>query len=971
VHAPGTLFNNQFGGSDPWGDYFQALETSIPPIRAIAITDYYLTDTYEYVRDQKKLGRLKKIDLIFPNVELRLDIGTIGRRQVNAHLLVSPEDPEHLLQLHRFLARLSFRAHEDTFACTREDLIRLGKAANPALTDERAALRFGANQYKVNLNQLRDEYGNSAWARDNILIAVAGGQSDGTSGVRDSANATLRQEIEKLAHVIFASSVAQREFWLGRKDMTAEQLATRYGGLKPCLHGSDAHANDEVGTPDNDRFSWIKGDLQFDSLRQACIDPAGRACVGARPPLRATPSQVITHLEITGAPWATTSELSLNPGLVAIIGARGSGKTALADAIAAGCDATSGRLSRASFIVRARDHLQDARVKITWETGPPSERKFAEETRNPTIYPRARYLSQKFVEELSSADGMTDELLKEIERVIFKSHSIADQDGATDFDELLELKTSVLRTSRSRNEDSITSLSDRIGQEYEKSSQVEGLRSQIHQKRQLIANYQENRTSLVASGSEERLALMTELTEASEYARTQIRLWSNISQALRSLQGDVIDFLTNRAPEALRATQEAFRGARLTEEEWENFKHNYVGDVDATLAERLRNAEGSADAWRGLPVKPSTTNQESHIPENKAPKGQPLTILEAEVARLQRLISVDTDTAKKFNAISNRIIEENVALERLMALFLDYEQANDRIKELQAEREASYERIFEAVVEEEKALHDLYGPLMARLADESGTLAKLSFSVSRHANVHQWASEGEGLFDLRRHGPFKGVGTLEAWAVEQLKSAWENGDPQSVSEAMNGFRNSHLNDLLELSSVPRSQRSDYRGWVRRFAKWLYSTRHIDIKYSIDYEGVDIRKLSPGTRGIVLLLLYLALDDADDRPLIIDQPEENLDPKSIFDELVQLFVSAKEKRQVIMVTHNANLVVNTDADQVIIASAGTHAPGELPSIKYTSGGLESGATRQQVCSILEGGEAAFKERARRLRVKLQR
>src|SRR4051812_29499874 len=60
--------------------------------------------------------------------------------------------------------------------------------------------------------------------------------------------------------------------------------------------------------------------------------------------------------------------------------------------------------------------------------------------------------------------------------------------------------------------------------------------------------------------------------------------------------------------------------------------------------------------------------------------------------------------------------------------------------------------------------------------------------------------------------------------------------------------------------------------------------HIRIEYSIDYEGVDIRKLSPGTRGIVLLLLYLALDTADYRPLIIDQPEENLDPKSIFDEL---------------------------------------------------------------------------------------
>jgi energy-coupling factor transporter ATP-binding protein EcfA2 len=124
-------------------------------------------------------------------------------------------------------------------------------------------------------------------------------------------------------------------------------------------------------------------------------------------------------------------------------------------------------------------------------------------------------------------------------------------------------------------------------------------------------------------------------------------------------------------------------------------------------------------------------------------------------------------------------------------------------------------------------------------------------------------------------------------------------------------------------------------------------------------------------GIVLLLLYLALDNADERPLIIDQPEENLDPKSIYDELVGLFLKAKAKRQVIIVTHNANLVINTDADQVIVASAGPHPGDGLPEIAYASGGLEDAPIRKMVCDILEGGEHAFRERARRLRVRLER
>lgn len=87
--------------------------------------------------------------------------------------------------------------------------------------------------------------------------------------------------------------------------------------------------------------------------------------------------------------------------------------------------------------------------------------------------------------------------------------------------------------------------------------------------------------------------------------------------------------------------------------------------------------------------------------------------------------------------------------------------------------------------------------------------------------------------------------------------------------------------------------------------------------------------------------------------------------------MHLFISSKTKRQIIMVTHNANLVVNTDADQIIVARAGTHTPGQLPPISYQSGGLDQEAMRQQVCNILEGGDAAFKQRARRLRVALER
>jgi predicted ATPase len=195
---------------------------------------------------------------------------------------------------------------------------------------------------------------------------------------------------------------------------------------------------------------------------------------------------------------------------------------------------------------------------------------------------------------------------------------------------------------------------------------------------------------------------------------------------------------------------------------------------------------------------------------------------------------------------------------------------------------------------------------------------------------------------------------------------WPSTD---VADAMAKFRETYERNLLDHAPVDRSNTQAFREWTGRVSAWLYGTDHIKIVYGVQYEGVEIEQLSPGTRGIVLLLLYLAVDRDDDSPLIIDQPEENLDPKSIFDELVQRFRRAKQRRQIIIVTHNANLIVNADADQVIVATCGPHRPGQLPEISYESGSLENPRIRHQVCEILEGGEAAFKERARRLRIRM--
>ncbi len=971
VHAPGTLLNDQFTGSNAWNEYLTKLEQAKPVIEAVGITDYYTLATYERVVAEKKAkGRISNVRLVFPNIEMRLETGTMKGRFVNIHLLVSPNDRDHVNETKRFLARLNFSAHGDSFACREEDLTQLGKKTSSTL-DGKSALSKGAEQFKVGLENLRQAYRQSDWAKENILIAVAGTEPDGTSGVR-GADVTLREEIEKFAHVIFASSPTQRAFWVGDGAASLDKLRERYEGPKPCLHGSDAHKLDRVGAPDEDRYTWLKGLVAFDTLRQACIDPRGRAFVGPKPPISTIPSQAIASIEIVGAEWAKSPKVEFNPGLVAIIGARGSGKSALAEMTALGCDSIPESLSENSFLSRAADLLPGVSARLRWQSGDSAERRPQDgQPGNADSYRRARYLSQHFVEELCAADRVTDGLIEEIQRVIYEAHLLRDRDGTSNFDELLELRVNVLREDRLREEVALADLSEQISVDREKQTLIPAIRSSLLKKLLLIRRYKADRMKLVSKGSEERVKRLESLSRAAEKVRGYLRYFANQKQSLLSLKQDVDDHRVRRAPEALRQSKVRYKATGVKDADWDRFLLEFKGDVDAAITAYQAQNEKDTKTWKGTQLQGDVDPNTDLIAKGAELNKQPLSLLEAEIARLQKLVNVDKDTASKFAAISKRIDEEKAAVTSLKERLTECKGATERITAAQIDRDAAYTQVFKSIAAEEAELRTLYAPLRARLEVGSGAVKKLSFTVKRQVDIESWASRGEELLDLRKQTPFQGRGKLLGLAKALLLEAWESGDATAVSTAMSKFVAENVKELPRPSSLPPTEQPNYRDWLKRFAKWLFSTDHITLQYSIDYDGVDIRKLSPGTRGIVLLLLYLALDETDDRPLIIDQPEENLDPKSVYDELVPLFRAAKAKRQVVLVTHNANLVVNTDADQVIVAQAGAHAPGQLPPITYTSGGLEVAEIRRLVCDILEGGEEAFRERAWRLRLRLAR
>jgi ABC-type lipoprotein export system ATPase subunit len=119
------------------------------------------------------------------------------------------------------------------------------------------------------------------------------------------------------------------------------------------------------------------------------------------------------------------------------------------------------------------------------------------------------------------------------------------------------------------------------------------------------------------------------------------------------------------------------------------------------------------------------------------------------------------------------------------------------------------------------------------------------------------------------------------------------------------------------------------------------------------------RLSIGQRCTAVLGLVLA---ADEVPVIIDQPEEDLDNEFIFGELVPLLRKVKERRQVIVVSHNANIPVNGDAE-LVVALEIRDARGcqKQVSGQVAVGGIDRSEVKRAVEDIMEGSEEAFRRR----------
>ena len=295
LHTPFTKKNDNYSGNnevEKWDNFYSTIRDYIgdgnDPLRsicAIAITDYLSVDNYFKVVQDNRLP--KSVRFIFPNVEMR--IKPIAKTSpINIHCLFSPDIANDLEE--RFFSKLSFEYKNIEYSATTKGLISLGKAfiGNRYIT-ENEALHRGIEQYVISFEVLSNLFKKDAKLKEKTIIAVSNGSKDGASGLHSHSEyfvsndrnisqlEATRRSIYQLSDVVFSSSEKDINYFLGLGEVDDEKtVKEKYGALKPCIHGCDAHSNEKIFAPDYDNFCWIKAEPTFEGLKQILYETKER-----------------------------------------------------------------------------------------------------------------------------------------------------------------------------------------------------------------------------------------------------------------------------------------------------------------------------------------------------------------------------------------------------------------------------------------------------------------------------------------------------------------------------------------------------------------------------------------------------------------------------------------------------------------------------------------------------------------------
>jgi ABC-type lipoprotein export system ATPase subunit len=974
-------------------EMIKAFNESDPAV--FVLMDYWTFDGWFALKKRlSEDGAPKLTKKVLPGIELRLVSPTTFR--LNAHVVFSDDVSDQ--DLKNFKAKLEVAlinqplSEECLMRLAREkigdDLLKkIGMKPDDIVSDATIALMAGSKVAEITSASYQE-----------AIKKVPGGKAIGFMPWETSdglAKADWKTHYAFVIDLMNSSPIFEtrrQELWAAfvgvKTDENKEWIDAFQSALENvprlAVSGSDAHSFGEYGKFPSNKITWIKADITFLGLLQAIKEPAKRSFIGQVPTKLQEVAQnktfYIDQIKVAknvGSNvhdhWLTNCDISLNTDLVAIIGNKGSGKSALADVIALLGNSRQkdhfSFLSSKRFRQKPKELAKHFTGTILWCDQTTCHRVLSDNPPEESVE-LVRYIPQAHFEKLCNdhVSGQSDVFEKELRAVIFSHTSASIRQKALDFDQLIEQQE---RSYRDRLVEFRKDLR-KINQEIET---IEGqlqpevkraLEEHLAQIQKQIEEHKKIEPPLLPKPSEQ---LTPEQQKASEELE-------RISELLKALDEKAQASLAKETTLAskIKAIQAIRERLRLVERQYKQFKDETSADfkilgLDASQVAFLAIDEKVLDE---LAV--SIPAERTALSESSAKDVEAKTALLAEQGGFneklnepqqlyQQSLKLNNDWQEKMRELTGTP-DEPETQEGLKARIAQLDQLPNLLKEKQDKRLEICGDIFDTLEAQRKAREDLFQPVQDLIQGNSliRDEYKLQFQATLGGSTDALASR---LFELikQNSGEFRGEEESHA-TVRKIAEQYDLNKKTDVLEFVTNLHNRIVvaanpgsKSAVGIASILRSSKTSVNKTATDVYDLIFGLPFLEPRYSLLFQDTQIEQLSPGQRGALLLIFYLLVDKGRN-PIILDQPEENLDNETVVSLLVPVLCEAKKRRQIVMVTHNPNLAVVCDAEQVIYSSFDRRNGSK---IQYLSGSIESPQINCHVVNVLEGTKPAFDNR----------
>ncbi len=940
VHTPESILNNQFG--DDWDNYVQSLlkKAIEKSIVAIGITDYFSIEGYKKIRQDYLDDRIQMLRLfsedeiekinkifVFPNIEFRLK-KFVGSNAINFHIIFSDKISIADIE-NNFLQQLTFIYSEDpssdaeTRSLTKENLVLFGKrlqSEHANFQDDPNPLFTGTNNVKIDDLDIVKVLNSKKSIFNNKYFLALPSDEDLSDLAWDGQDHNDRKLLIQKSHFLLSGNPKTAQWGLGEFNTDAAEYIKEFKSIKPTLWGSDAHDFDKLFEPDLHRYTWIKADETFEGLRQVLHEPDRVNIMGTKPNSKNTYQTIEQIKLIDDGVLFGEQTIGLNQDLNSIIGGKSSGKSLLLYHLAKSI------LNPEKFEIissiegfQKYDDLPSFEFEAKWSDGHVS--KLSSDTdKRPIVYIPQMYLN--YMAEKKSRNK--------------------------DFKQTID---DILKTNEGYSEYIDTKQNEILSYEQKIDSSIKDYFSQVEK----LNGFQRELQQL---GDKQAIGLninniieqLESLKSTSGFTKEEIATYTSLNESNKNLS-DKNSFLVSKK-ELLTdlystSTQLKNKIPLFIEEEFSNIKYKYQNAelqtiITKTIDQFTTKLNHSVTAYINeypfvhteVDIEIDTTNQ--HIISNN----DSLTPLNVKIKHLkaleQKQKELEVEQAK-VTAIDLKLSEIEIQKTRINI---------NSIINLYENLLSCYENIVDKH-EEFKAI-----------SDSIDLLSEISFNVdSFHRDFSDYITKNRTLQTIFSAHGFN-------------------------ANTFNFSKNEHIDNIKFICKTILEDTTSLIGYNQGKQKQEIINALFKNYFIISYDlmqGSDrLGHMSPGKKGIILFQLFLHMSSSKD-PILIDQPEDNLDNRTVYQELNDFIKEKKLQRQIIIVSHNSNLVVSTDSENIIVAHQ-NDSSSNRPKFEYINGALENTfiksdaehvlnqqGIREHVCEILEGGVEAFKKREKKYNI----